>query len=65
MSLQEMAELLGIHTETLETWESGRALPEIEAMFVLTKKFGLSLDWFFRGDTANLPFRLAKTLLKP
>ncbi|MBF0423248.1 MAG: helix-turn-helix transcriptional regulator [Magnetococcales bacterium] len=65
LSLQEMAGLLGIRTETLETWERGRALPDIEAMSVLAEKFRLSRSWFFRGDPSSLPCCLAKTLLKP
>ncbi|MBF0626474.1 MAG: helix-turn-helix transcriptional regulator [Magnetococcales bacterium] len=64
LSPQEMAGLLGIRTETLETWESGRALPDLKAMSVLAEKFGLSLDWLFRGDPSCLPYRLVKTLLK-
>ena len=60
---QEMADTLGICLETLEEWESGKAFPNIEVMIFLANRFGISLDWIFRGDPSNLPHRIAgKTL---
>ena len=64
LSPQEVARILDIPAESLESWESGCAIPEVEAMTAFADRFGISLDWIFRGDPASLPYRIAERVLQ-
>ncbi|WP_227657653.1 helix-turn-helix domain-containing protein [Candidatus Magnetaquicoccus inordinatus] len=61
---EEMSATLRIGMDTLDNWENGRSLPDIGTMILLANRFAISLDWIYRGDPSNLPYRIAVRVLK-
>ena len=46
----QMAELLGIHMQTLSRYEQGKLNPSAEFLIVLAEKTGVSTDWLLIGQ---------------
>lgn len=44
MSQEQFAELFGVSRQSVQKWESGAAVPEIEKLIKISKYFGISLD---------------------
>lgn len=40
-------------------WENGKRLFDVLAAIRLKKRYGVTLDWIYGGDTSGLPSRLA------
>jgi transcriptional regulator with XRE-family HTH domain len=55
----QMCDILGIARNTYSQWESGVNLPDVRAMVDLCDRFGVTLDYIYRGDKSGLPLRLA------
>lgn len=51
----EMAVLMGISQGRYTTLHYGRALPDAEKLEPLCERFGVSLDWLYRGDSRLMP----------
>lgn len=49
---------------TYSQWESGARLADVMAMANLGNRYGISLDWVFRGIPAALPHNLAGQILE-
>ena len=64
MSHGEVAEELSIPMDRLNSWEDGNKVPCIEVMTRFATRYGVSLDWIFRGDPSSLPHRIAGDVLK-
>ncbi len=44
LSQEQMAEALNVSRQAITKWESGKGLPDIENLIVLSRTFGVSLD---------------------
>jgi DNA-binding XRE family transcriptional regulator len=58
----EFATAAGVSPQALNNYERGRSRPSLEIALSLCDRFGLTLDWIYRGDAGGLPHRLAQTL---
>jgi transcriptional regulator with XRE-family HTH domain len=63
MTQADLASFLNVSQGAVGNWESGRSLADIGAMTRFCDRFGVPLDWIYRGDHSNLPLRLATPLL--
>ena len=44
LSQEQLAEALNVSRQAITKWESGKGLPDIENLIVLSRTFGVSLD---------------------
>lgn len=58
----QMSEQLCITQSAWSQYESGKRTITLEVAGVLAARFGLTLDWIYRGDPSGLPMRLATLL---
>ena len=58
----EFAAMAGISPQALNNYERGRSRPSLEIALALCDRFGLTLDWIYRGDAGGLPHRLVREL---
>ena len=58
----EFASRAGIAGNTYNQYEKGKKLPSIRYAIQLCEAHNLSLDWIFRDDPSNLPYRLADAI---
>jgi transcriptional regulator with XRE-family HTH domain len=62
-SINGMSKLLGISRDVWSNWVKGRNWPDEEAMLFLCEKYGLTMDWIYRGQiTSGVPLELALRL---
>lgn len=52
MTQETLAEHIGVTNKTISRWETGRYLPDIEALALLAKEFGTSVDALLVGESA-------------
>lgn len=45
----------GITAQALNNWERGIGVPQFDNGLRLIKRFGVTLDWLYRGVTVGLP----------
>ncbi|WP_281262087.1 helix-turn-helix domain-containing protein [Azospirillum thermophilum] len=55
LTVTEMAEVMGTSQSRYTTIQYGRALPDAEKLEPLCVRWGLSLDWIYRGDRRLMP----------
>lgn len=65
LTARAIAKEIGTSETALANWQAGRAAPQPEPLAVAKQRYGLSLDWLYAGDAANLPEWLADKVLKP
>ena len=58
-----VAEMLGITHSAWSQYESGKRKLTIEVAGNLAVRFGVTLDWIYRGDPSGLPMRLSQLLV--
>lgn len=58
----EFAGRAGIAGNTYNQYEKGKKLPSIKNAVALCEAHSLTLDWIFRNDPGNLPYRLADAI---
>lgn len=58
----DFAKALGIHKSTYNLFESGERRITITVAQRLRRKFGISLDWIYAGDAAQLPAHIITKL---
>lgn len=58
----EMADLLGIERTYWSRFELGKRAPSDEVAYLLTEKFGITLDYLFLGRMDKLPLDVAEKL---
>lgn len=46
---------VGITAQALNNWEQGIGVPQFDNGLKLIKRFGVTLDWLYRGSTVGLP----------
>lgn len=58
------ASAAGIAKNTYSQYESGIRLPKLDFALKLCERFGLTLDWVYRGDPSGLQYALANEIIR-
>lgn len=58
-----IAEILGITQSAWSQYENGTRRVTLDVAGNLASRFGVTLDWIYRGDPSGLPMKLAKELI--
>lgn len=45
LSVEQLAEKLGVSCQTLCNWESGETVPDIDKLMLIAETFGVTTDW--------------------
>jgi transcriptional regulator with XRE-family HTH domain len=53
LTQEQLAEELGISRQAVSKWESGAAAPEGEKLVLISKYFGVSVDYLVRDDISS------------
>lgn len=53
----------GIGESTWSQYENGRRFPDLMQMLPFAERFGIPLDWIYRGIVAALPYEIAQRIL--
>ena len=59
LSQEKLAELIGVSRQTVQKWESGASLPEIDRLIKISNCFGLSLDALIKHNGRRVTEELA------
>lgn len=62
LSQVDFAQRAGIAANTYNQYERGKKLPSISNAVALCEAHDLTLDWLFRDDPSNLPYKLASAI---
>lgn len=49
----EIAKITGKAITTVATWEQGKTLPDAYTLFLLTRKYGVTMDYMFANNEQN------------
>lgn len=63
LTQEQLADELGVSRGALGNWEQGTRLPDPAAMMRFANRYGVSMDWIYRGDPSSLPQRYAANIL--
>lgn len=58
LSQEQLAEIVGVTRQAVQKWEAGASRPDMENLTILSRHFGVTLDWLITGedpDTAPQP----------
>jgi transcriptional regulator with XRE-family HTH domain len=58
----DLARELGWSQQKWGQWEKGRRIPNIPDMIELAERYGLTLDYVYRGDMSRLPEWMSKKI---
>ncbi len=61
----EFARAAGIAANAWNNYETARSRPKLDVAVQLCERFGITLDWIYRGDAGGLQHRLATALSAP
>ena len=50
LSMEALANILGIGKTTVSAWESGKSVPSVEKLREITKFYNISTDWIFENE---------------
>lgn len=59
LSQTEFADAAGLTQHAYNQYERGHRRPNIDAAIALCDRYGITLDWIYRGDPSGLPYKLA------
>jgi transcriptional regulator with XRE-family HTH domain len=62
MDQSSIAAMVGVTQAAWSQYERGRRQIDIEVAGNVATRFGVTLDWIYRGDPSGLPMRLATIL---
>jgi transcriptional regulator with XRE-family HTH domain len=62
LNQSQFASGAGIAKNTYNMYEAGNGRPELDKAIQLCERYGLTLDWIYRGIRAGLPYYLAEKL---
>lgn len=62
LSQQEFAARAGMAANTYNQFEHGKRLLPVTKGIALCDAHGLTLDWVYRDDPSNLPYKLAAAI---
>lgn len=59
-----LAQNLGVGSPAIHNWESPSkiSLPGPYRLYLYGTQYGVSLDWLFKGDSSNMPWRLTQSI---
>ena len=60
----DLARELGWSQQKWGQWEKGRRIPNIPDMIELAERYGVTLDYVYRGDMSRLPEWMSKKIRK-
>lgn len=60
----DVVRALGLQKNQYSQWESGRHPPNIQDMIRFSERYGVPLDWIYRGDPRGLPFEIADEVIR-
>ena len=58
----DLASELGWSQQKWGQWENGRRIPNIPDMIELAERYGVTLDYVYRGDMSRLPEWMSKKI---
>jgi len=53
LSQEQLAEQLNVSRQAISKWESGSAFPESEKLIIISKYFGVSVDYLLKDDVED------------
>jgi transcriptional regulator with XRE-family HTH domain len=59
LNQRQLCERAGLLPQTYNQWEKAKGRPDLDGALALCDAFNLSLDWIYRGDPSQLPFKIA------
>lgn len=62
LTQEELSDFLGISRGALGNYEQGQRLPDAAVMIRFADRYGVPMDWIYRGETAQLSTELAGKL---
>ena len=62
LTQREIASRAGMATNTYGQYETGTRLISPKRAIDLCDQFGLTLDWIYRGNPGDLPYKLASAI---
>jgi transcriptional regulator with XRE-family HTH domain len=62
LTQREFASKAGIATNTYGQYETGTRLISPKRAIDLCDSYGLTLDWIYRGEPGDLPYKLANAI---
>lgn len=62
LTQEKLAEALGVTRSAVNNWEKGIRMPGPAAMSRMAGRYGISLDWIYRGDMSGLRVSLAEKI---
>jgi transcriptional regulator with XRE-family HTH domain len=65
LSQAEFCRQIGVKKNVYNPFERGRRQITVEVATMICERFGLSLDWIYRGDVSRLPAELFQRLHQP
>ena len=63
LTQEQLGNEINVSRTALGNWEKGIRLPDPAAIMRLAERFGIPMDWVYRGDPGGLPQRYAPALL--
>lgn len=51
LTQRELADILGVQSNTVHLWEAGKRTPELKHLDAMCQRFGLEPSYFFGGGT--------------
>ncbi len=54
LSQEELAEAMQVSRQAISKWESGISIPESEKLLIISRYFGVSVDWLLK-DEVEMP----------
>lgn len=64
LSATEVWREMSWNSGAYHNWEAGARRPNLTDMILYADRFGLTLDWIYRGDPSGLPLRLGQAALE-
>ncbi len=55
LSQEELADALGVSRQAISKWESDAAIPEVEKLTVISKYFGVTVDYLLNDEYDDAP----------
>ena len=49
----DIAKITGKAITTVATWEQGKTLPDVYTLFLLTRRYGVTMDYMFANNEHN------------
>jgi transcriptional regulator with XRE-family HTH domain len=64
LTSRDFSASIDVRPNTYSQWETGSRLMDIVSATALADRYGLTLDWLYRGDVDTLSHALARKLIE-